>query len=202
VLDNSLAGDGVLTHAVGLYAFTNAMVRQPDGRIILGGAGSGDGFVLTRFTGAGAVDPGFSDGVEDNIAQVVTPFPGNYTQLEALGLQADGKVLAAGGVSNDLVLVRYQNSVASAVAEGPTAKPLPVFPNPVGHDGIIRFGPGVRQDLVRLVLSDGSGRIIRIHAVGPAGPAVMDVRGMAGGSYVVHAYHRDGSRSTATVVIP
>lgn len=201
-LDNSLDGDGILYHAVGLYAFTNAMVHQPDGRIILGGAGTDDGFVLTRFTSVGDVDLTFSDGIEDNIAQVVTAFPGNYTQAEALALQADGQVLAGGGVANDLVIVRYQNSVTSAVKEQPTARRFHVYPNPIGADGLIRFDLEGMQDPIRLELLDTSGQVVQSNFWNASAPAVIDVHALAPGSYVVRAHYRDGLRSVATVVMP
>ena len=89
-----------------------ALVLQPDGKILAGGAATTpcadahncrgaqiDG-VLARYNPDGSLDAGFGQG-----GLVVTRLPAgsvaSYFQINALALQPDGQILAAGGASPD-----------------------------------------------------------------------------------------------------
>lgn len=90
------------------------LVLQPDGKILVGGwvAGAGGGsdydFWLVRLNANGTFDPGFGSG-----GLVTTDlFSHSADQLTALAVQADGRILAAGGVrrtgeDEHFVVVRY-----------------------------------------------------------------------------------------------
>ena len=72
----------------------HAVLQQADGKFVIGGVGQtpsgASEFGLARFSNAGAFDPAFgTSGIS------VSPLDGN-DQLLALGLQSDGKILAAG----------------------------------------------------------------------------------------------------------
>ena len=54
-------------------------------------------FALVRYNSAGGRDTGFG-----NKGVVTTQFPGRYAQANALALQTDGKIIAAGAGSNNL----------------------------------------------------------------------------------------------------
>ncbi len=92
-LDGSFAAGGIFNLAPGsggVAVCGFAMAVQPvDGKILLGGT-NGD-FALARFTPAGALDATFGTG-----GLVSTDF-GQNDQVFALALQADGKIVAAGG---------------------------------------------------------------------------------------------------------
>lgn len=79
----------------------NAVVVQPDGKIVIAGRVSGtpNGFALVRLVANGNLDPDFGfDG------KVTTPQTG---VANALALQPDGKLVAVGVGSGGFVLVRY-----------------------------------------------------------------------------------------------
>ncbi len=91
----------------------NAMVRQPDGRIVLAGSMyAADGhrdFALARYTAAGLLDPSFGTG-----GLVTTPVGPSDDYAYALLLMPWGRLVAAGsarrstgGPGNDLALVAY-----------------------------------------------------------------------------------------------
>ncbi|MDW8092019.1 MAG: delta-60 repeat domain-containing protein [Meiothermus sp.] len=88
---------------------SHALVRQPDGRLVVAGyaaAPGGSDFALARLNPDGTLDPSFGAG-----GKVTTPLAGE-DQAFALLLQPDGRLVAAGGSrasgSNvDYALVRY-----------------------------------------------------------------------------------------------
>ncbi len=72
----------------------SAVLLQSDGKIVAGGhvgTGADSDFALARYLPDGELDPSFGDG-----GRVVTPISGVTDWLLALGLQPDGKLVAAG----------------------------------------------------------------------------------------------------------
>ncbi|MFM9984831.1 MAG: T9SS type A sorting domain-containing protein, partial [Flavobacteriales bacterium] len=89
----------------------NAMVLQPDGKIVLSGVsynGSDFDFTLVRYNTNGSLDTEF-----DSDGKLTTDFGGSHENSFALALQSDGKILAAGGRNNgtndEIALVRYNS---------------------------------------------------------------------------------------------
>lgn len=116
-LDTTFDGDGIVTTdfwGSSDYLDTiNALVIQPDGKIIAAGythAGGPIGFALARYNSDGSLDPTF-----DGDGKVITYF----TQVSSISsfaydvaLQPDGKIIAAGSMfpndsTEDFALVRY-----------------------------------------------------------------------------------------------
>lgn len=96
-----------------------ALVRQPDGKLLAGGAAinpdnSQSNFALARYDADGSLDLSFNTG------KVITSF-GGASSINALALLSNGKIVAAGGavqaseanvpnhgeVTNDFALARY-----------------------------------------------------------------------------------------------
>src|SRR5207244_11550792 len=108
-LDGSFASGGVTTLAIGSVAVATSVALQSDGKIVEAGASSSGGtatFALARFAANGTVDPTFGPG-----GTVLTPI-GQYAIAEHVAVQADGKILAAGGSSSSedsetFALARY-----------------------------------------------------------------------------------------------
>ena len=116
-LDPEFGGDGIVTTPVGpdaAYETANAIVLQPDGKLVVAGVAqgsvaSGFDFALTRYNADGSLDTTFGgDGI------VTTPVGPDSKEdtANALVLQPDGKIVAAGGASadggrRDFALVRY-----------------------------------------------------------------------------------------------
>ncbi len=94
------------------YTRAWAALVQPDGRIVVGGSGYGEGdhsyFCLARYLADGTPDSAFGrDGV---LSTRIQPY---YARVHALARQGDGKIVAAGwtdgeGWSDALALARYR----------------------------------------------------------------------------------------------
>jgi uncharacterized delta-60 repeat protein len=82
----------------------NALAIQPDGKIVAAGNAPG-GFGLARYNVNGSLDTAF--GTNGKLTTEV----GLYAGCSAIGLQSDGKIVAAGtawnGSNHDVVVVRY-----------------------------------------------------------------------------------------------
>lgn len=102
-LDSTFGAGG---KAVGFLGNNNeaalAVTLQPDGKIIAAGGGaSPESFVLERFNTDGSLDSTFGVG-----GIVLTDFL-SRTQANAVVIQPDGKIIAAGFASNKFALARY-----------------------------------------------------------------------------------------------
>lgn len=112
-LDSTFGSGGTLTTDFSGYEdIAFAAVLQSDGKIIAAGyssqnsSGSVKYFALARYNTNGALDSGFGTG-----GKVTTSFFGYVDEIFDVGLQPDGKILAAGysnnGFSDDFALARY-----------------------------------------------------------------------------------------------
>ena len=82
-----------------------AVAVQRDGRIVVAGYSYGH-IAVARYTRAGALDASFGDG-----GKVTTSFfSGSTHQAYAVALQPDGKIVVAGNVGGDGLVVRYTRS--------------------------------------------------------------------------------------------
>ena len=111
-LDTSFDGGGRVLTTFGAFASANALVVQPDGKLVAAGrAGASDGssgdFALARYHVDGSLDTSF-----DGDGLVLTGFGGSAS-VNALVLQSDGKLVVAGelrasdGSREDFALARY-----------------------------------------------------------------------------------------------
>ena len=111
-LDTSFDGDGrVITNFFGYWDQAQAIVLQPDGKLVAAGYADGDGnedFALARYNPDGSLDTSF-----DGDGRVTTDFWGSDDHIQALALQPDGKLVAAGYAdytsSYDFILARYNS---------------------------------------------------------------------------------------------
>jgi uncharacterized delta-60 repeat protein len=99
--DASFEGDGlVLTSFGNNFAEANAVSVLDDGRIVAAGTSAPDidsVFALARYNTDGSLDQGFGTGgvVETDVA------PDGSDAAHGLAIQADGKIVVAGGAGND-----------------------------------------------------------------------------------------------------
>ena len=116
-LGHGAPGDLDLTFGSGGIAITfgpsdraNALIQQPDGKLVVAGDSSGDGInhiLLVRYHPHGSVDAAFGPGGK------VTTTIGSGSRANALIQQPDSKLVVAGvsipltGGSSDVLLVRY-----------------------------------------------------------------------------------------------
>ncbi len=107
-LDTSFNGTGKVTTNIGTRGEQGkAMALQPDGKIILagytdGGPSTGNDFAVVRYTTAGALDTSFNGS-----GMVVTAITNTADEARAVMVQADGKIIVAGGADGDFALARY-----------------------------------------------------------------------------------------------
>ncbi len=103
----------------------SALAIQSDGKIVVAGnamVGDDPGFALARYNSNGTLDNDFGDG-----GQVTTSFESGPAVANALALQSDGRIVAAGyGPANDLshfTLARYQvaSTGSQTIADGASA---------------------------------------------------------------------------------
>jgi uncharacterized delta-60 repeat protein len=114
-LDTTFGTGGKVTTPVGSdHDAANALVIQSDGRIVAAGYsynGSNYDFALVRYNTDGSLDITFGTG-----GKVTTPVGSGDDVAHSLGIQSDGKILAAGysfnssGSKDDFALVRYNTN--------------------------------------------------------------------------------------------
>jgi uncharacterized delta-60 repeat protein len=108
-LDPSFDGDGkVTTDFTGGFDQAKGIAIQADGKIVAAGlapAPGNDNFGLARYNPNGSLDLSF-----DGDGRVTTDFAGGFDQANAVAIQADGKIVAAGAAAisgTDLAVARY-----------------------------------------------------------------------------------------------
>ena len=106
-LDASFGDDGwAVTELAGSQDEANAIALQPDGRIILAGYSTGltQDFALARLNPDGSLDATFAGN-----GRLTTDFSDDVDNARAVALQADGKIVVAGGTgsSSNIALARY-----------------------------------------------------------------------------------------------
>ena len=102
--DIDFGGGGEVITDFGAFDYALAVAVQADGKIVAAG-GSGGNFALARYRSDGSLDDTFGSG-----GKVISDM-GGYDQVRAIALQADGKIVAAGGSAgaddNRFGLARY-----------------------------------------------------------------------------------------------
>jgi uncharacterized delta-60 repeat protein len=106
-LDNSFGTNGIVTTDLGFHETANAIALQVDGKIVVGGSSNAatglDDFAIVRYNQDGTIDNTFT------ISQGGL-FSGPAGICDAIAIQADGKIVAAGtaeNASNDFIVARY-----------------------------------------------------------------------------------------------
>lgn len=146
-LDTGFDGDGKAVIDPGNEAQGYAVCEQPeDGKIVVAGSyynGNNQDFLIVRCNSAGALDTSFGgDGI------VSTPIF-RSDRAEAVVVQADGKIIAAGSASDfgvsDFALVRYNTDGSLDTS--------------FGEDGIVTTDFG-SYDSINSLKIDAEGRIV------------------------------------------
>jgi uncharacterized delta-60 repeat protein len=111
-LDTTFGTNGIVTTAIGNdgdWDFAYALGIQSNGMIVAAGSsnnGSNYDFALVRYNIDGSLDTGFGAG-----GIVTTPIGSSDDYALALGIQSNGRIVAAGysynGSNDDFALVRY-----------------------------------------------------------------------------------------------
>ncbi|HEX4792574.1 MAG TPA: M36 family metallopeptidase [Humisphaera sp.] len=108
VLDNTFGTKGIAYISLattGSFAF-NTIAIQPDGRILLGGTVAGR-FAVTRLLSNGTLDSSFA-----NQGHALISLPAGNSALNALLLQSDGEIIAAGQIAGNFGMLRLSSAGA------------------------------------------------------------------------------------------
>jgi uncharacterized delta-60 repeat protein len=183
-LDTTFDGDGIVTTdflSSGNYLDTvNALVIQPDGKIIAAGyteAGGPIGFALARYNSDGSLDTTF-----DGDGKVITYFSQiglSSSFAYDVALQPDGKIIAAGsmfpnGSTEDFALARYNaNGSLDTTFDG---------------DGKLTTPVGSFNDRAQAVAIQTDGKIVA---------AGYTYQGSSDHEYALTRYNPDGSLDTS-----
>lgn len=111
-LDKDFDGDGIMIHQLGEhYDVAKALAIQTDGKILVAGyteTGSGHDGVVIRYHSDGSPDNTFYE-----TGTLIIDIGGGSNFFEAIALQEDGKIIAAGrayyGLQTDIVMVRINS---------------------------------------------------------------------------------------------
>ena len=171
-LDPEFGNDGRVAVELGVYGDrANAVVVQPDGKIIVAGSSSNTSdldFMLFRLLEDGSLDPEFNfDGT------VTSPIGPSDDEIMALVLQDDGKIIAAGyssnGTDRDFALARY-NSDGS-------------LDRNFGMEGVVVTSVGNSDDeITDMTLQEDGAIVVTGSALGTAGRVIVLGRYLADGS--------------------
>ncbi len=162
-LDPSFGTGGKVTTRTGTVDSADAVVIQPDGRIIVAGVsynGRDMGFVVIRYTPDGSLDLGFGSGGKAVTAMGVRGGEGHlfgpqyiYGRVYGgIALQSDGKIVGVGSTNEGFVLLRY-NSEGSLD---------PSF----GTGGKVVTRIGTTEDAARALALQPDGKIVVAGASG------------------------------------
>jgi uncharacterized delta-60 repeat protein len=169
-LDTSFSSDGKVVTDFGSAAAGSSVAVQSDGKILVSGlavAGNNMAFAIARYNVDGSLDTGFSgDG------KVITDF-GSSSASCSMTLQADGKILVAGGgylsglTFNGFALARYNVDGSLDTS--------------FSGDGIVLTDFG----------QDAAGQSIQVQTDGK-----IVVGGFENGDFAIVRYNADGSLDT------
>lgn len=175
-LDNSFSLDGKLTSTIGTgddRALSLAL--QPDGKIVVGGYstnGANYDFALVRYNPNGSLDINFG-----NAGIITTAIGSDNDYANAIALQPDGKILAAGrsfnGSNYDFALVRYNSDGT--------------MDNSFGSSGIVTTEIGTSSDEATCIALQPDGKII-------LGGYSLNV---VTGDFALARYNSDGALDTS-----
>jgi len=154
--DSSFGTNGIVTESIGTGAKGYAVALQSGGRIVVGGysysPGSSNDFTLVRYDSGGDLDATFG-----NSGVVTTAFGGGSDdRIEAIAIQPDDGIVAAGSNEGHYVAVAYY---------GPNGAPVGGF----GAGGKANTGIGSYSDGGNGVALQADGRIVIAGYSKPSG---------------------------------
>lgn len=206
-LVNTFGANGVAITDTDTMETGYDIALQADGKPVVSGTSGAPGFgvprdfLVVRYTTDGTPDASFgTNGV------VITSIDVDFDDANALAIQPDGKIVAAGfvahftsGGDNDLAIVRYLGDEASGIADGTGPGNAPViFPNPSRGGSLhVRMPDGASTN-VQLV--DGTGRVVRSLTAQRAEVLTIDVEDLAPGMYRLRS-GAPGNLRSVTVAI-
>ena len=131
----SIPTNGIVTTPIGTgHDLANVLALQSDGKIVVGGGtltGDPKGvFALARYNADGSLDTSF--GGNGIVTTLVGAAGNNDSQITALSIQSDGKIVAGGFVLNvknsrDFAIARYNTDGSLDTTFGASGKEISPF---------------------------------------------------------------------------
>ncbi len=170
-----------------LTGAVRALVLQGDGRILVLAAGSGVANVVSRLNADGSADTSF------------TPFNGGAAAINAIALQADGRVLVGGAFTGFVRRLNANGSVDTSFDPQPDGALTAIT---LQNDGRVliggafgRVGGLIRGGLARLAATTPATQTITLNA---ARTAISYTRGGTGTEFASVAFDRSSDGVTWT----
>ena len=106
-LDTSFSTDGKVITGLPINAFASAVAIQADGKIVIAGgvntqAGVAGDFAVARYLANGTLDASFG-----GVGIVTTDFGTPSDSARSIAIQADGRIVVAGGAGTSVAIARY-----------------------------------------------------------------------------------------------
>jgi uncharacterized delta-60 repeat protein len=184
--DTSFDTDGTVTTNIAGYDSANAIAIQTDGKIVAAGISNtgGANFALVRYNPNGSLDTSF-----DTDGKVSTDFyggGGTNEQVDAVAIQADGKIVAAGYIYHgtgtyDFALMRYNADGSLDTGFNGSGKVSTDF----------QSGNSTNTDMAHAVAIQADGKIVA------AGSGSVTVDGTTTAGFALARYNADGSLDTS-----
>jgi len=179
-LDSGFGSEGKAVADFGSQAAqAHATALQPDGKIVLAGTvrdpAQGDNFALVRYSADGKQDTGFGDG-----GKVSTDFGGKADDAEAVAVQSNGDIVAAGTshgttTGDNIALARYT--------------PAGKLDTGFGEGGKVSTDLGTKADHANAVALQPDGKIVVAGSTQDPDPA-------QGENFVLVRYDANGKQDT------
>jgi uncharacterized delta-60 repeat protein len=131
-LDNTFGTGGIVTTLIGTSCRARALAIQADGKIVVAVGSNNHNFTLLRYNTNGSLDNTFGT------AGIITTVIGIVSAAADIAIQADGKIVAAGGSGSSassnggvFTVVRYNNSLTGDISENSNnTSQISIYPNP------------------------------------------------------------------------
>jgi len=222
-LDKSFGDEGIVIISISSEDSITGIAIDANGKIVAAGYSGNSSnfdFALLRFNNNGSLDTSF-----DTDGKVITSFGGGFTQANAIAIQADGKIIAAGTAltasgDNDFALARYNKDGSLDTSFDGDGKVTASFRTDMDFDVIsaiaidsagkivaVGSGAGFIEGAFALMRFnpngsldtsfDGDGKVITSFDIGGTASAVAI---QSNGKIIVAGSVFDGSRGDFTLV--
>ena len=166
-LDDSFHGNGMALTYITAYADgAYSLLRQPDGKLVMGGLAHSDlpqygyGLTFARVNSNGLLDNTFDgDGVYTLENEM-----GTESLIYGMSLQPDGKIISAGifrvNPLNKLMLFRITTGLSTATHEvDQLITNVSLYPNPVTKSMVLNYSLDKSQH-IQFIVCDATGKIV------------------------------------------
>lgn len=147
-------GGKVVTDFAGGYDESLSVKIQSDGKIVAAGISDNGKFALARYNSDGSLDSSFGTG-----GKVANDFSGNYSIINSIAIQSDGKIVAGGYKysNSDFGLMRYNTDGSLDSSFGTGGKVITDFFSSTDECYSVLIQPDGKIIAAGLVTHSGSG---------------------------------------------